>query len=275
MGNLNPKYEDVEANKKKAKFQQAPPPHVARDRDASYYAKDLDGYSKIRVRVAGDIQSTKLDHDLMMAMRHCLIDDGKIDVNEVKNQIIKYVADGRHGKSELTCNERWSLRYGMGEFEWEFEARKLLLNEIAKMDVLDTADKKLENPEEIEKALFGPSLGELEQAAKPSAEAAEPPAKRCKVAEDKSGNLIYVDGMKLDRDMLLAAKQATQDDQIIDAREAVKIFMAAADEDNVLTRCERWTLRFILSTCVFTDAAFNFLKEALSKLEQTDDHGAN
>jgi len=62
------------------------------------------------------------------------------------------VADGRLGRSELTCNERWTLRFAMGEFEWDFEARRLLVNEMASMDVLDTAGVKLESKEEIASA---------------------------------------------------------------------------------------------------------------------------
>jgi len=50
----------------------------------------------------------------------------------------------------------------------------------------------------------------------------------------------------------------------------VKLFKAAADSDNVLTRCERWTFRFILASNLFTDAAFAFLNEALAKLAQNE-----
>jgi len=100
----------------------------------------------------------------------------------------------------------------------------------------------------------------------------EPLTKRLKTSEDK---LIYVDGMNLDREMLLAAKKATQGDGIIDACEAVKLFEAAADTDNVLTRCERWTFRFIVASNLFTDAAFGFVKEALAKLAQSDSSGAD
>merc|ERR1712137_913568 len=200
---------------------------------------------------------------------------GRIDVQEVQTVILPKVADGRLGRSELTCNERWTLRFAMGEFEWDFEARRLLMNEMARMEVLGTADVKLGSEEAIRSALFGPSLEELQNPRELKGTADqdphEPPNKRLKTGEDK---LIFVDGMNLDREMLLAAKKATQGDGIIDACEAVKLFEAAADTDCVLTRCERWTFRFILASNLFTDAAFGFVKEALYKLAQSDSSGA-
>merc|ERR1719356_878089 len=125
------------------------------------------------------------------------------------------------------------------------------------MDVLDTAGKKLTSASEIDAVINGPTLDVLNQ----------PNAKKPKGPE---GNQILVDGMLLDKDMLLAVKEAVSDDGVVDACEAVKIFKAAADGDGVLTRCERWTFRFILSSHMFTDAAFNFLKEALQKLTPSD-----
>merc|ERR1712232_737796 len=209
----------------------------------------------------GDVQSTKLDHDLMKAILDCL-GDGKIDADEAKNKILPKIADGRGRRSELTCNERWTIRYAMGEFAWDFDARKVILNAMPTMDVLDTADKKITDQAQIQKVLHGPSLAELQQ----------PDAKKAKGPRD---NLILVDGMYLDKEMLIAVQEGISDDQVIDACEAVKIFQAAADKDMVLTRCERWTFRFILASHVFTDAAFNFLKEALSKLAENNEHDAD
>merc|ERR1712007_114611 len=252
--------EELQANLETAKFKH----------DGTYYAQDVDGYSRIRVVRPGDVKTAKLDYDLLLAVRNCL-GDGRIDVQEVQTVILPKVADGRLGRSELTCNERWTLRFAMGEFQWDFEARRLLLNEVARMDVLDTAGVKLDSKEAIASSLFGPSLEELQDPHECTSTADQDPhessTKRLKTSENK---LIYVDGMKLDREMLLAAKIATQGDGVIDACEAVKLFKAAADSDNVLTRCERWTFRFILASNLFTDAAFAFLKEALAKLAQNE-----
>jgi len=72
--------------------------------------------------------------------------------------------------------------------------------------------------------------------------------------------------MYLDREMLKVVREGASDDRVIDCYEAVALFNAAADGKE-LTCCERWTLRFILSAYVFTDAAFAFIKEALAEKE--------
>jgi len=149
----------------------------------------------------------------------------------------------------------------MGEFNWDYGARQVILNSLHTMDVLDTADKKLTDKSEIDAVLNGPTLEVLNQ-------------RNAKKPKGPEGNQILVDGMLLDKEILLAVKEAVSDDGVVDAREAVKIFLAAADTDNVLTRCERWTFRFIRSSHMFTDAAFDFLKEALQKLAQSDSTSA-
>jgi len=229
--------------------------------DGAYYARDYDGYSKIRVRHIHDVKSTKLDHDLMKSMTESVDLFGGITAERAQTKVLPEVADGRGGKSELTCNERWTLRFGLGEYSWSHEARQIIFNALPKMDVRDTKDFKIYGKSEIDKVLFGPTLVELQQ----------PPEKKRRGQKD---NQILVDGMLLDREMLLAAREALEDDGVIDAREAVKIFQYAADTDYVLTRCERWTFRFIISSHQFTDNALNFLKEALQKLKQDDSHEA-
>lgn len=253
MGNLHAKQQ--------ASFKQRPPEVVRRA--GRYYAKDVDGYSKIRTVRPGDIKSTKLDHDLLKAIMDSISSDGKINAQDTKNIILPCVMDGRWGRAELTCNERWTLRYGLGEFSWEYEARQLIFESMQKMHVLDTAGKSIKDKDDIGRVLSGPPLDELEK----------PALKRARTAKGSSWRkdaFVYVDGMYLDREMLLAAKRGHADDGVVDALEAVRIFKAAADDDDVLTQCERWTFRFILSSHTFTDAAVNFLKEALQKLNQDD-----
>jgi len=128
------------------------------------------------------------------------------------------------------------------------------------INVVGLNDKKVTDKKEVNELLHGPSLAEL----------SEPPAKKLKTGNTE---LIWVDGMYLDKSMLKAVKEATGDDLVVDCFEAVKLFHAAADGGE-LTCCERWTLRFILSAYIFTDAAFAFIKEALverpGKLKYTD-----
>merc|ERR1712217_282640 len=224
-----------------------------------YYAKeDLDGYRSMRT--AEGIKTKSLDKKLLAAVSECLRDDGKISVQETKDKIIPQIADGRGGRSEFTCNERWTVRYAMGEFRWDESAREVILNAMKTMDIIDVHDNPITDPAEKDKALFGPNLSDL----------GEPPAKRARGASE---NLILVDGMMLDRGMLRALKESVADDGVVDALEAVKIFAEGAD-DGTFTRTERWTLRFILSTHTFTDAAFYFLLEALAKVPQTDEMDA-
>jgi len=121
------------------------------------------------------------------------------------------------------------------------------------IDVMGLDDKKVTDVKEINELLHGPSLEEL----------ADPPAKKRKTG---NAELIWVDGMYLDKQMLTVVKAATGDDGVVDSFEAVQLFHAAADGGE-LTCCERWTLRFILSAYIFTDAAFMFIKEALAERE--------
>mmetsp|Transcript_71259 Transcript_71259/g.202003 ORF Transcript_71259/g.202003 Transcript_71259/m.202003 type:complete len:251 (+) Transcript_71259:86-838(+) len=225
---------------------------VQRAKEGYYDKANIDGYKKMRTPEG---VNKNLDVDLMKAIAKSLVNDGKIDYNEAKQDILPKILDGRRGRSELTCNERWSIRYALGEFKWDQDARNLILHSFKKMDVMDVHDIRVMNPTKIERVLMGPSLEEL----------ASPPKK----AKGAAAKLAWVDGMMLDREMLLACRKAVADDGIVDAKEAMEIFRAGAD-GGVLTLCERWTFRFILSAYRFTDAAFNFLVEAMATLEQTD-----
>eukprot|EP00747_Dinoflagellata_sp_TGD_P131549 gnl/TRDRNA2_/TRDRNA2_174979_c6_seq2.p1 gnl/TRDRNA2_/TRDRNA2_174979_c6~~gnl/TRDRNA2_/TRDRNA2_174979_c6_seq2.p1 ORF type:complete len:277 (+),score=51.14 gnl/TRDRNA2_/TRDRNA2_174979_c6_seq2:66-833(+) len=225
-----------------------------------YYAKtNLDGYRGMRTNKG--IASKMLDKDLLIAISDSLKDDGKISVEETKSTILPKIADGRAGRgSEFTCNERWTVRYALSEFAWDEGSREVIHEALKTMNINDVHDNVITDPEEKRKVCYGPDLAEL----------GEPPEKRAKGARE---NFIEVDGMMLDRGMLRAVKQGVEDDGVVDALEAVKIFNEGAD-DGAFTRTERWTLRFILCAYTFTDAAFNFLVEALSKIPHTDEQEA-
>lgn len=226
----------------------------------SYYGTDPDNYKKARVVRDGDVKSTNFDHQLYTAMSKSLNDGGAVTLSALESQIWPEIADGRGKRQELTCNERWTIRYGLGEFNWQFKAREKLMMDLPTIDVMGVDDKKVTDEKEVKELLHGPSMEELN----------EPPAKK-----RKGGNseLIWVDGMYLDKGMLKAVKEATGDDLVVDCFEVVPLFHAAADGGE-LTCCERWTLRFILSAYIFTDAAFAFIRDALSerpgKLKYTD-----
>lgn len=232
-----------------------------------YYGEDPDGYDIMRKRAHrdGDIKSCNFDHALYKAMAASLNELGHITTDDWKGTIWKEVADGSGGKPQLTCNERWTLRFGLGDFAWDFDARhSLLLDLPSKLLVMDVTSppKEVKDAKRIMELLRGPTLQELGERA--------PKKAKTENGANSSDKTVWVDGMLLDKEMLAAAREAVADDGVIDALEAVKIFNAVADDDT-FTRCERWTLRFILSAYVFTDAAFNFLKEACFKLKQTDD----
>jgi len=219
----------------------------------SYYGTDPDNYKKARVVRPGDVKSTNFDHKLYMSMSQSLNDSGAVNVPEFDKKIWPEIADGRGRHQELTCNERWTIRYGLGEFPWQYEARLKLMQAMPTIDVMGPDDKKVTDVKEINELLHGPSLEEL----------TDPPAKKRKTGNEE---LIWVDGMYLDKDMLKVVKAAVGDDGVVDCFKAVALFHAAADGGE-LTCCERWTLRFILSAYIFTDAAFMFIKEALAERE--------
>jgi len=226
----------------------------------SYYGTDPDAYKKARVARTGEVQSTHFDHALYTAMSKSLNDGGTVTLSAFSSDIWPEIADGRGSKSELTCNERWTIRYGLGEFNWQFEARLKLMQDMPTIDVMGLDGKKVTDEKEVNELLNGPSLEELN----------EVPAKKRK---GENAELIWVDGMFLDKGMLKAVKEASEDDKVVDCFEAVALFHEAADGGD-FTCCERWTLRFILSAFIFTDAAFAFIKEALAerpgKLKYTD-----
>lgn len=231
-----------------------------------YYGEDPDGYDEMRkkARRDGDIKSCNFDHALYKAMAASLNELGNITTDKWKTTIWQEVADGSGGRPQLTCNERWTLRFGLGDFSWDFEARYNLIVDLpAKLNVMGVTSppKEVKDPKAMMELLRGPTLEQL----------GESPSKKAKTESGAApqDKVVWVDGMYLDKEMLIAAREAAGDDGIIDALEAVKIFNAIAD-DGEFTRCERWTLRFILSAYVFTEAAFNFLKEACSKLKQTN-----
>jgi len=232
-----------------------------------YYGEDPDGYDEMRKNAHrdGDIKSCNFDHALYKTMAASLNELGHITTDKWKNKIWHEVADGSGGKPQLTCNERWTLRFGLGDFNWDFDARySLLLDLPSKLNVMGVTSppKEVKDHKQLMELLRGPSLEEL----------GESPSKKARTESGSSpqGKSVWVDGMYLDREMLIAAREAVADDNVVDALEAVKIFNAVAD-DGKFSRCERWTLRFLLSAYVFTDAAFHFLKEACFKLEQTND----
>jgi len=260
---VNAKPENIALELKEAKEAASHKPLIkapTTTRLGSYYGTDPDNYKKARVVRPGDVQSTNFDHALYMSMSKSLNDGGAVTLEKFTSEIWPEIADGRLSKSELTCNERWTIRYGLGDFSWQFEARLKLMEMLPTINVTGLNDKKVTDKKEVNELLHGPSLEEL----------SEPPAKKLKTGNTE---LIWVDGMYLDKAMLKAVKEATGDDPVVDCFEAVKLFHAAAD-GGVLTCCERWTLRFILSAYVFTDAAFAFIKEALAerpgKLTYTD-----
>merc|ERR1712012_73787 len=154
--------------------------------------------------------------------------------------IIPKITDGPN--REFTCDERWTIRYCLGEFEFDYAAREVINAALDTMTIKDVHQRPITDVAEKLRAIKGPTLAEL----------GEPPAKR---AKGEAKNLIFVDGMMLDRGMLRALKQGVKEDGVVDAFEAVKIFIEGAD-DGEFSRTERWTLRFMLSAYTFTDAAF-------------------
>merc|ERR1719161_2702132 len=132
---------------------------------------------------------------------------GHITTDQWKTTIWPEVADGPGGLPELTCNERWTLRFGLGEFSWDFEARYSVLIDLPSklhvMSVTSPPDKVTDGKLMME-LLRGPTLEELRES--PSKKA------RTENGAKPQDKLVWVDGMYLDKEMLIAAREAVADD---------------------------------------------------------------
>lgn len=234
------------------------PVQAERKRKGYYQQQDLDGYS--RMRASDGVEAKQLDNRLLAAVSECLQDDGKIDEREVREVILPKIANGSATCPSLSCNQRWTIRYALSEYMWDDGARRLIIESMKGTDIQDVDCQKIEDAAERARALEGPPLKELML----------PPEKTARVPEGRANPTVVVDGMILDRAMLRAcAENVKGEEHLVDALEAIKVFVAAAN-DGVLSCCERWTLRFLLSAYHFTPAAASFLVEALSKMQQTD-----
>lgn len=301
-------------------------------RDNKYYTNEnVDGYSEMRTK-AGAVKTRKLDQQALAAIADALEDDGRVDLKEAQN-ILKFFSDGRWGKSEFTCNERWTLRYAIAEFEWDQNAHDFILTETRNIpNIINLDDKTITSQNDLNAVFWGPTdeeLGLHAEAQFPTGSkvsvvglvkcpefngqqgkvisydkdmdryevrfadggvrrvktanissntGGEPKAKKAKT----DNGLIFVDGMLLDKDVLIACRRALKQgpktesgSRIIDALEAVEVLKAMTD-DGVITRTERWTLRFCLASYPFTRAAHHFLVEALGrdKFAHSDKKGA-
>eukprot|EP00927_Polykrikos_kofoidii_P079981 TRINITY_DN76832_c0_g1_i1.p1 TRINITY_DN76832_c0_g1~~TRINITY_DN76832_c0_g1_i1.p1 ORF type:complete len:243 (+),score=44.21 TRINITY_DN76832_c0_g1_i1:90-818(+) len=221
---------------------------------SGYYKKDnIDQYAKMITSSVG--REAILSRHILDAASECVKDDGKIDAKEVREVILPKVQGARAEKSGLTCHERWSVRFALAEFDWDAEARHLIIESMRAMDLEDVCGKTITDASAKSKILQGPTLAELE----------EPPAK---VAKGNGAATIAVDGMMLDAAFLRICAEGAENG-VVDSVLAVKIFIAAAS-DGVLTRTERWTIRFLLSSYHFTQAAAGFIVEVLMKVPQTN-----
>lgn len=130
-------------------------------RGSGYYAEDdKDHYLQMR-KQSGETRQAKLDKKVLIAVADSLKDDGVVDIEEAK-EVFVHLADGRGNTSELTCNERWTLRYCIGEFEWTEEAHNFILSECKKIQkITDAHSKEITDPIELQRTFEGPNAREL------------------------------------------------------------------------------------------------------------------
>jgi hypothetical protein len=85
----------------------------------------------------------------------------------------------------------------------------------------------------------------------------------------KSAYYETVEGMKCDRAVIDACRDATvgQGDGRVSVEDAHKVFATVAD-GNKVTKVERWTLRYCMTEFKWTEAAHDWIVEALSKVPQ-------
>merc|ERR1712187_129505 len=102
----------------------------------------------------------------------------------------------------------------------------------------------------------------------------EPDERQPKKAKTETGagqqeKLIWVDGMQLDKEMLVAARKAAKDGTVDKTR--AELISNAMTADGECSRYKRWTLRFIICAFPISQDAVQFLKEERDRLDQTDD----
>jgi hypothetical protein len=84
----------------------------------------------------------------------------------------------------------------------------------------------------------------------------------------KSAYYEMVEGMKCDRAVIDACRDATvgQGDGRVSVEDAHKVFAAVAD-GNKVTKVEMWTLRYCMTEFKWTEAAHDWIVEALNKVQ--------
>jgi len=181
------------------------------------------------------VDGVKCDKGVIDACREAVEGkgDGRVSVEDA-TKVLKEVVDG----GKVTRCERWTIRYCLTEFKWT-EAAVEYFNEAVK------------------KCPGGDEGGEAE----------EPATKKAKT----ENYYETIDGMKLDNDIITACREAVkgQGDGRVSTDDAKKVFEKAADS-NIVTRCERWTIRYCMTEFNWTEAALDYFLEAVKKVPQED-----
>jgi len=187
------------------------------------------------------IDGLKLDRAVIDAVRKGVEGkgDGRVSVEDAK-EVFEKLKDG----NKVTRIERWTLRFCQTEFHWTEAAEDYIVKALE--------DVPQEDDDEGEP------------------EPKEPEPKR------RKADTYYetIDGVKLDKAIVDACRTAVEGkgDGRISEADAKIIYEKAADADKV-TRAERWTLRYCMAKFRWTQAAEDYIYDALKKVEHEDDGG--
>jgi len=172
------------------------------------------------------IDGMKLDRGIIDACRTAVAGagDGRVSVEDAQ-RVFAEVADG----NKETKVERWTVRYCLQEFNWTEAAHDWLVEELKKV------------PQE---GISGS------------------PSKRARTST--GGYYETIDGFKCDRGIIDVCREVIvgQGDGRVSQDDAKKVWEKAAD-GNKVTNCEKWTLRYCVSSFNWTREAHDWIMAQL------------
>uniref|UniRef100_A0A7S2FYJ4 Uncharacterized protein n=1 Tax=Alexandrium andersonii TaxID=327968 RepID=A0A7S2FYJ4_9DINO len=167
--------------------------------------------------------------------------DGRVSLADAK-KVFEKVADGG---VETRC-ERWTVRHCLTAFKFTAAAHDWFIENCAQVPQSDDAPAA--------------------KKARTEEEAADP-------GDGRKDYYEVLDGAKCDRAIVDACREAVkgQGDGRVSLEDAKKVFEHAED-GNILTRCERWTIRYCLTEFKWTEAAQDWIVDALQKVPGAESH---
>eukprot|EP00927_Polykrikos_kofoidii_P007859 TRINITY_DN1322_c0_g1_i1.p1 TRINITY_DN1322_c0_g1~~TRINITY_DN1322_c0_g1_i1.p1 ORF type:complete len:184 (-),score=57.96 TRINITY_DN1322_c0_g1_i1:145-696(-) len=175
------------------------------------------------------VDGIQCDRAMIDACREAVKGKGDGRVSvEDAKEVFKKIADG--GKE--TQRERWTLRFCLTAFKWTEAAQAYISDEVKKLKQED-----------------------------------EPPAKK----QRTEGSSYYevIDGEECDRGIVNACREAVEGkgDGRVSVEDAKSVFEKVSDGGEITER-ERWTVRYCLTEFTWTEAAQDWIVDAIKKFDE-------